>query len=98
MSSIWMQSFKRVFERFKEPVQINGQPSYAMVSVHTTSENKALDEYGIIETSKQEVWLLPETQISVGDEVIFRNEKYRVVEVRKYLDIAQKAILEKAQV
>ncbi len=69
-----------------------------MASVHTTSENKALDEYGIIETSRQEIWLLPETPISVGDEVIFRNEKYRVVEVRKYLDIAQKAILEKAQV
>ena len=98
MSSIWTQSFKRVFEKFKEPVQINGQRSYAMVSVFSESENKALDEYGIIESSRQEIWLLSETQVNIGDEVIFRNEKYRVVEVRKYLNIAQKAILEKAQV
>ncbi len=98
MSSIWTQSFKRVFEKFKEPVQINGKRSYAMVSVFSESENKALDEYGIIESSRQEIWLLSETQVNIGDEVIFRNEKYRVVEVRKYLNIAQKAILEKAQV
>jgi len=98
MSSIWTQSFKRVFEKFKEPVRINGEPSYAMAPLYRESENKALDEYGIIESSRQEIWLLPETRISVGDEVIFRNEKYRVVEVNKYLNIAQKAILEKAQV
>jgi len=98
MSSIWAQSFRTVFEMFKEPVLINGQPSYAMVSVHSMSENKTLEEYGIVETSGQEIWLLPETSISVGDEVIFRNEKYRVVEVRKYLNIAQKVLLEKAQV
>jgi len=98
MSFMWTSSYRKVFDRFKEPIQINGRQEYALVYKISTSENKTLEEYGIIETSRQEIWLLPETQIEVGDEVLFRDEKYRVVEVVKYLNIAQKAILEKAQV
>lgn len=91
-------SFKRVFNTFKEPITINGVPSEGCVFVYGESEDKKLDEYGVWETSQVNLWLLPDTQIEVGDTVELRGKEYRVVEVKNYLNIAKKAVLEKADV
>jgi len=91
-------SFKRVFNRLKEPIEINGQPAEGMVFVYGESEDQKLDGYGIVETSHINLWLLPETPVEVGDEVSLRGKLYRVVEVKDYLGIAKKAVLERADV
>jgi len=98
MSFTWAVSFRRVFDRFKEPIQINGLPAEALVPTHTRARDKTLDEFGIVEATKQEVWLLPETEVEVGDEVSLRGKKYRVVEVTQYMNVAKKVVLESAEV
>jgi sorbitol-specific phosphotransferase system component IIA len=92
------RSFKRVFNRLKEAIEINGQPAEGMVFIYGESEEQKLEGYGIIETSHVNLWLLPETSIDVGDEVTLRGRKYRVIEVKDYLGIARKVVLEKAEI
>jgi len=92
------KSFEKVFNRLKEPIEINGQHSEGMVFVYGESEEQKLDGYGIIGTAQVSLWLLPETQIEVGDVVTLRGKNYRVVEVKEFLGIAKKVVLEKAEV
>lgn len=91
-------SFKRVFDRLKEPIEINGQSAEGMVFVYGESEEQKLEGYGIVGSSHVNLWLLPETSIEVGDEVKLRGNLYRVVEIKDYLAIAKKVVLEKADV
>lgn len=92
------ESFKRVFSRLKEPIEINGQPAEGMVFVYGESEEQKLEGYGIVESSHVNLWLLPETPVEVGDEVKLRGNLYRVVEIKDYLGIAKKVVLERTDV
>jgi hypothetical protein len=69
-----------------------------MVSIFTESEDTKLEDYGVVETYRINLWVLPETEIEVGDTVTLRGSIYRVVEVKSYLTIAKKVVLEKAQI
>ncbi len=92
------RSFERVFNNLKETIEINGKPAEGMVFIYGESEDQKLDGYGIVETAHINLWLLPETEIEVGDEVRLKGKLYRVVEVKDYLGIAKKAVLERADV
>jgi sorbitol-specific phosphotransferase system component IIA len=92
------KSFERIFNRLKEGIEINGKPAEGMVSIFTESEDTKLEDYGVVETSRINLWLLPETEIEVGDTVKLRGTLYRVVEVKSYLTIAKKVVLERAEV
>ena len=92
------ESFKRVFRHLREPIEINGQPAEGMVFVYGESEEQKLEGYGIVGSSHVNLWLLPETPVDVGDEVKLRGNLYRVVEIKDYLGIAKKVILERADV
>jgi len=92
------KSFEKVFNRRKEAIEINSQPSWGMVFVYGESEDQKLDGYGVIGTAQVSLWLLSETRIEVGDVVTLRGKNYRVVEVKEFLGIAKKVVLEKAEV
>lgn len=87
-----------MFSRLKEPIEINGQPAEGMVFVYGESEDPKLEGYGIVESSHVNLWLLPETPVEVGDEIKLRGNLYRVVEIKDYLGIAKKVVLERADV
>ena len=87
-----------MFNRLKEPIEINGQPAEGMVFVYGESEEQKLEGYGIVESSHVHLWLLTETPIEVGDEVKLRGNLYKVVEIKDYLGIAKKVVLERADV
>ena len=87
-----------MFRHLREPIEINGQPAEGMVFVYGESEEQKLEGYGIVESSHVNLWLLPETPVDVGDEVKLRGNLYRVVEIKDYLGIAKKVILERADV
>ncbi|GEM_PF-1705320 len=91
------KSFERVFNRLKEIIEVNGKPAEGMVPIFTESEDTKLEDYGVVETSRINLWLLPETEIEVGDTVKLRGSLYRVVEVKSYLTIAKKVVLEKTE-
>ena len=92
------KSFKRVLNRLKKSIEINGQPSEGMVFIYGESEDQKLDGYGVIGTAQVSLWLLPETQIEVGDSISLKGKSYRVVEVKDFLGIAKKVVLEKSEV
>jgi hypothetical protein len=52
----------------------------------------------VVETSRINLWLLPETEIEVGGEVRLKGKLYRVVEVKDHLGISKKVVLEQAEV
>jgi len=77
---------------------VNGKPAEGMVPIFTESEDTKLEDSGVVETSRINLWLFPETEIEVGDEVKLGGNLYRVVEIKDHLGIAKNVVLEKAEV